>query len=702
MSTERSAAEAAFSRGIALSRQGALEAAATAFAEAARLQPLYAEAHNNLGIVSAQLGRFADAASAFGAVVSLRPEIAAVYGSLGNALAQLDRPEEALAAFERAAALDPRLAAAHANIGVMHDRLGRPTQALAAFDAALALEPGDANAHLNRGLALRNLGNLAAAQAAFERAIALAPSMVEAHVALGYAFLAEGLGTKALAQAEAALNAKETASAKRLFCEALAASPPVAPTFALVQMLERALREAWTRPSDLARPALALLGNRLDPRSALLAALLRAAIFSDAKMELQLTQWRRRLLFEPALRTEAHLGFACALAEHCFNNEFVFATDPEEDVLAAAAAKRLVGVQAPDVWDLVAAACYAPLGELQGAAEWLALTLPAPVAALLAVQVEAPLREKAIRAGLPKIGTIAAPVSLAVQAQYEANPYPRWTRLPPEKSPVSAAQTLRARFGHLPFGLGTRTAPDILIAGCGTGQHAVERALEYPAAKILAVDLSLASLGYAARKADEMGLGNLAFAHADLLQLGALARTFDIVESVGVLHHLAEPQAGFAALAGRLRPGGLFRIGLYSAYARTTVVAVRDFIAARGFALTAADIRRCRQELRALPPGDPRRLALDTFDFGSTGGCRDLFFHVQEHRHTLPEIADWLRHFGFAFLGFDVAADVARVFAQAYPDPGAKTDLACWDEFERRHPLVFSGMYQFWAQKKLA
>lgn len=702
MSTERSPAEAAFDQGMALARQGALDAAAAAFAEAARLQPLYAEAHNNLGIVWAQLGRFADAASAFGTVVALRPEIAAVHGSLGNALAQLDQLEEALAAFERAAALDPGLAAAHANIGAMHDRLGRPVQALAAFDAALALAPADAQTHLNRGLALRNLGDPAAAQAAFERAIALAPGLVEAHVALGYALLAQGLGASALAQAQAALTAKETTSAKRLFCEALTASPALGTTPALVQTLERALREAWTRPSDLARPALALLGDKPNPQMPLLAALLRRAIFSDAKIEAWLTQWRRRMAKEPALRTDTHLEFACALAEHCFNNEFVFATDAEEDVLAAALAERLGSTHTTDIWDLVVTACYAPLVDVPRAAGWLAQKWPAPVAALLAVQVAAPLREKTIRLGLPKFGAIAAPVSLAVQAQYEANPYPRWTRLPPEKSTVSVAQTLRARFGHLPFDLGTRNAPDILIAGCGTGQHAVERALEYPAARILAVDLSLASLGYAARKAEEMELANLEFAHADLLQLGALDRQFDIVESVGVLHHLADPQAGFAALAERLRPGGLFRIGLYSAHARATIIAVRDFIAARGFKPTTADIRRCRQELLALPPGDPRRLALDTFDFGSTGGCRDLFFHVQEHRHTLPEIANWLQRFGFAFLGFDVAADVARGFAQAFPDRSAKTDLACWDEFERRHPLVFSGMYQFWAQKKAA
>ena len=73
---------------------------------------------------------------------------------------------------------------------------------------------------------------------------------------------------------------------------------------------------------------------------------------------------------------------------------------------------------------------------------------------------------------------------------------------------------------------------------------------------MLAVDLSLSSLGYAQRKAREMGLSGIEFAQADLLELGATGRSFDVVECSGVLHHMADPFAGWRMLLSLLRPGG--------------------------------------------------------------------------------------------------------------------------------------------------
>jgi len=643
-----------FERGMQLAQAGALDAAAASFAEAARLHPAHAEAHNNLGIVLAQLGRFAEAADAFKAVALLRPELGEIHGSLGNALAAIDRLDEALAAFDAAIACDPRLAAAHAN----------------------------------RGAVLRKLGRSDAACAAFAAALALAPTMLEARIGLGYAELERGQGDAALAHATAAVRLRETPSARFLFCQALiAAKTPDG----VSSEAARALAEAWTRPSELAQAILRLTRGR--PTGALLHALLCHAVFSDADFEAHLTRRRRSYL----LGGDEPVAFAAALARHCFNNEFVFAVGADE--LAALESLRERLGPTPDMRDLLAAACYGALVDCAHAKAWLALAWPKPVRDMLRVQVEEPLAERDIANGIARLRPIAGETSKRVQAQYEENPYPRWARLGGQKSALSAVQTLGARFPGMDLAMPNPAAPDILIAGCGTGQHACERALEYPAARILAIDLSLASLAYAKRKAQEAGLGNLEFAQADIVALGDFERRFDIVESVGVLHHLAEPEHGFAVLAALLRPGGLFRLGLYSEKARATVVAVRAFIAARGFSPSAADIRQCRQELRALPAGDPRTLALATFDFGSTGGCRDLFFHAQEHRHTLPEIAGWLDRHGFSFLGFDAGAGVANAFAAHFPDPKAKTDLASWDAFERRHPLAFSAMYQFWARK---
>ena len=89
---------------------------------------------------------------------------------------------------------------------------------------------------------------------------------------------------------------------------------------------------------------------------------------------------------------------------------------------------------------------------------------------------------------------------------------------------------------------------------------------------------------------------NIEYRQADILRIGELTRTFDIVESVGVLHHLAEPFYGWRILLSRLRPGGFMRLGFYSELARRHVVKAREIIAAHGYTSTAVDIRRFRQD----------------------------------------------------------------------------------------------------------
>ena len=76
------------------------------------------------------------------------------------------------------------------------------------------------------------------------------------------------------------------------------------------------------------------------------------------------------------------------------------------------------------------------------------------------------------------------------------------------------------------------------------------------------------------------------------MALGALGRSFDMIDSSGVLHHLADPFAGWRVLLSLLRPGGVMRLGLYSALGRRDVAAVRQFVAARGYTGDAASIRR--------------------------------------------------------------------------------------------------------------
>jgi SAM-dependent methyltransferase len=226
-------------------------------------------------------------------------------------------------------------------------------------------------------------------------------------------------------------------------------------------------------------------------------------------------------------------------------------------------------------------------------------------------------------------------------------------------------------------------------------QHSISGAL------VLAVDLSIASLCYAKRKCDELGLFGLEFGQADLLSLDTLGRSFDVIECGGVLHHLADPFEGWRALLSILRPDGVMRVALYSALARRDTAAAQEFVARHGYARTADDIRRARQDILALPEGEPARTVAASPDFSSTSTCRDLLFHVQEHRLTLPQIAEFLLSENLRFLGFDIDRRIARRYAAQFPEDRARTDLGNWHAFERDNPDTFGGMYQFWVQRRV-
>jgi 2-polyprenyl-3-methyl-5-hydroxy-6-metoxy-1,4-benzoquinol methylase len=321
----------------------------------------------------------------------------------------------------------------------------------------------------------------------------------------------------------------------------------------------------------------------------------------------------------------------------------------------------------------------------------------APVAALVVRQVREWQEERQLEPTMPRFNAIEDGVSLLVKQQYEESPYPRWVKA----APVGKS-TIDGYLRCLPVSLrklAQTSGIEILVAGCGTGQHSIETAQRFTGAQVLAVDLSLTSLCYAKRKTRELGLSNIEYAQADILQLGSIGRTFDVIEASGVLHHLADPFAGWGILLSMLRSGGFMRLGLYSKMARQDFLDARRFIAQRGYRPTTKDIRRCRQELASFRDGTPLKRATECADFFSTSGCRDLLFHVQEHQFTLPEIAAFLNENQLQFLGFDIPAFVLESFRRRSSDKRAITDLNLWHVFETENPTTFIGMYQFWIHK---
>ena len=533
---------------------------------------------------------------------------------------------------------------------------GRNKLAVKLLSQALELDRTDAAAHDNIAIAYQALGRIDEAAAHFTHAMAL------------------GLRDPEILVKQ---SAAVTAPLKRL-------------------------ADAWPRQVRLAE-LLGVQGASAMAQDAMVLALLQSRVVHDPELERLLAAIRRGLL-QQAIDggrqsvDDDSLGFFCALAQQYFLNEYVFALDEIERTHGRQVEDRIVVALAAGAeiapLDLVVTASYLPLYKLPGASSLLSRAWPHAIERLLTQQIREPLEEESDRKDIAALTQIDDAVSLQVQNQYEESPYPRWTAIP-QIEPTSVVHFLRDRLNIVPLSWPqTTVGVDILIAGCGTGSHSIDSALRFPKARILAIDISRTSLAYARRKSRELGLTNIEYGQADILKLAALGRRFDVIETVGVLHHLADPAAGWRVLLSLLRPHGLMLVGLYSATARQSLTAARAFIAQRGYRATADDIRACRQELIQRSGMPPFR------DFSSISGCRDLLFNVMEHQFTIPQIAEFLDANGLTFLGFEqLPPHVLRQFQQQFSDTGAMRDLESWHAFEQAHPLTFGNMYFFWIQK---
>jgi SAM-dependent methyltransferase len=430
---------------------------------------------------------------------------------------------------------------------------------------------------------------------------------------------------------------------------------------------------------------------------------MRVAPVRTVALEAVLIDARRQLLARAATSEadDSLIDFACVLAQQCFINEYVFALSDEETAQARNLTDALVtalasgGPLSPLV--LAAVAAYTPLHALAQADFLLQRSWPAAAEALIMQQVIEPRQEREIRGSIPALTTIEDEVSRKVQRQYEDMPYPRWLGAAPIGQPVTIDWYLRSQFPAAPIrSFLPHAGLDILIAGCGTGQHTIETAQRFASARVLAIDLSRTSLGYAIRKTRALGLTNVDYAQADILKLATLGRSFDVIEVGGVLHHMRDFAEGWRVLLTVLRPGGVMHVGLYSALARADVRSARAFIAEHGYGESADDIRRCRQEVLRREEGSALRNVTKYADFFTTSECRDLLFHVQEQQLSIPEIAAFLRAHGLNFLGF---TGVGHAYRARFPVDIAMTNLEQWHQFETEHPMAFTGMYQFWVQK---
>ncbi len=394
-----------------------------------------------------------------------------------------------------------------------------------------------------------------------------------------------------------------------------------------------------------------------------------------------------------------YFKFLIALSAQCFLNEYIYSETDEEIFKVNKINERIKNnINNNEINDLeiLILSCYSPLFRY----DWSGKIIPSSkLKETFILQYRNLIEEKKYIKKIKSISNIKDDVSIKVKNQYEENPYPRWTNLglsikPRPIKEVIENINLDIDLTKIKFS----KKAEILIAGCGTGQHAITTASKYKNAEILALDLSFNSLAYAKRKADELNCRNINFIQGDLLDLKKMNKKFDIVESVGVLHHMNDPLIGWKTLTSCLKKDALMLIGLYSEKARANIINIRQTINDLKIETTKKNIINFRKDI-LIKDNKKWHNIKDSPDFYSTSGVRDLLFHVKEHRFTIKKIRSHMNKLGLVFLGFDDSYVLER-FKKEYKQPEDLYNLNKWEDFENANQRIFSGMYQFWCQKK--
>ena len=243
-----------------------------------------------------------------------------------------------------------------------------------------------------------------------------------------------------------------------------------------------------------------------------------------------------------------------------------------------------------------------------------------------------------------------ADVAAEVQHFYEAYPYPRPVESLEGYQRLWQDQSRRRADYHLfwparPF----REEFSILVAGCGTSQ-AAKYALRWPAAQVTGIDFSAKSVHCTEQLKREYRLDNLQVHQLPIERAGELEATFHQIVCTGVLHHLADPEAGLHVLRTMLKPDGAMLLMVYAPYGRTGIYMLQEFCRRVGIRATDDGIRDLIAMLEALPPGHPLdNLLRESPDFRHDAALADALLNPKDRAYSVPQLLDLIDGGGLTF-----------------------------------------------------
>jgi SAM-dependent methyltransferase len=171
---------------------------------------------------------------------------------------------------------------------------------------------------------------------------------------------------------------------------------------------------------------------------------------------------------------------------------------------------------------------------------------------------------------------------------------------------TTIARIARRGLWSLSPGLLDKPGLRIIDIGCGTGESTAGVARWFPRAEVVGIDINPASIDLATKLASHSGL-NIRFVQCDLMNDPALTlraaglltdeRKFDLLLSIGVLHHLADPPTGFRNVRSFIDSGGFFLAYMYSKLGRWNDTAVKEIL---NQAFAVVDFERRADAVRRL------------------------------------------------------------------------------------------------------
>lgn len=249
-------------------------------------------------------------------------------------------------------------------------------------------------------------------------------------------------------------------------------------------------------------------------------------------------------------------------------------------------------------------------------------------------------------------------VSSAVAKLYDTYPFPPEPLLDVPPPGYNWRWNWQAAYGFCTGRLPQQQEARILDAGCGTGVSTEYLVHLNPEATVTGLDISQGAIAVAQERCQRSGADRVTFHHLSLYDVDQLPGEFDLINSVGVLHHLADPHRGIQALASKLAPGGIFHIFVYAALGRWEISLMQQAIGLlqgqhRGNYKDGVALGR--QIFASLP--DQNRLKRREQERWSLENQKDecfadMYVHPQEIVYTIDSLFELIDASGLEFVGF--------------------------------------------------